>query len=66
MLGFPLNDAESLFPLVRSGFGRELQKWAPEEGEEHHLFHLEEDSSGWDQFAVSTAACALAYTHTRS
>lgn len=34
-------------------FGRDLQRWMPDDGEEAHEFHLEEDSTGWDQFAIN-------------
>lgn len=32
---------------------RDLQRWMPEDGGESHEFHLEADSTGWDQFAVN-------------
>lgn len=41
---------------ARSGLvGRDLQRWQPDEDDEHDLqnFSLEDDSSGWDQFAVN-------------
>lgn len=39
---------------VCSAFGRELQKWAPDEGDDGSLFlGLEESAGGWDQFAVN-------------
>jgi len=36
-------------------WGRELQRWAPDEGDESSMFHLESDADagGWDQFAVN-------------
>jgi PAB1-binding protein PBP1 len=45
-----------IWGLIYSGcsaFGRDLQRWVPEDGEEAHEFHLEDDSATWDQFAVN-------------
>lgn len=41
------------------GRERELQRWAPDEGDAAHMLHLEESvgpaTRGWDQFAVNEA-----------
>jgi hypothetical protein len=41
-------------PPLRRLFGRDLQKWAPDDGiEDSSLFSLDAAGAGWDQFATN-------------
>lgn len=39
--------------LICSAFGRDLQKWMPDEGDPGLMMSLDDSNTGWDQFAVN-------------
>jgi PAB1-binding protein PBP1 len=53
-----------LLPTCRQ-FGRDLQRWMPEEGDaaDSALLSLEDSASGWDQFSVNEKRFGVTTTY---